>query len=368
MPQPVAESEHVEETPQPVAESEPVEETPQPVAESEHVEETPQPVAESEPVEETPQPVAESEHVEEMPQPVAESEHVEETPQPVAESEPVEEKPQPVAESEIDEEVSKLLDEKKSDAEIAALLEESEPVENPDLPEEFPLEEVFEPLPEVKPEEADKPVELPEEQPEEKFPLEEVFKPLPEVKPEPELPKPEPPTPKRTEIFPLQEVFKPLSTLRLDKLEEMTRDEKNSDTPDEAEDTFETLDDILDKAYAERSKGHAWQAIELYKTALERYRNDDYAPFVAIDLGNIYKEEALYSKAIKVYENALNLPAVKDNDEIRKEFADNLEYLRVVRDVLLKYHALSTPFGKLSKEILQEIDTEFRKVQVHSAQ
>jgi len=224
-------------------------------------------------------------------------------------------------------------------------------------------------LPEVKPEEADKPVELPDEKPEEKFPLEEVFKPLPEVKPEPEpeLPKPDP-TPKRTELFPLQEVFKPLSMLRLDKLEEMTRDEKNSDTHDEPEETFETLDDILDKAYAERSKGHVWQAIELYKTALERYRKDDYAPFVAIDLGNIYKEEALYSKAIKVYESALNLPAVKENDETRKEFVDNLEYLRVVRDVLLKYHALSTPFGKLSEEILQEIDTEFRKVQFHSAQ
>ena len=96
---------------------------------------------------------------------------------------------------------------------------------------------------------------------------------------------------------------------------------------------------------------------------MERYRNDEYAPFVAIDLGNIYKEQALYSKAIKIYEEALTLPAVMRNQSIKKEFVTNLEYLRIVRDVLLKYHALSMPFAKLSKEILQEIDSEFQKAQ-----
>ena len=86
--------------------------------------------------------------------------------------------------------------------------------------EKFPLEKVFEPLPEIKSEEADKPVKLEEKkEPEEEFPLEEVFKPLPTVKPE-ELekhkePQAKPKEIKRTEFFPLQEVFRPLSTLKL---------------------------------------------------------------------------------------------------------------------------------------------------------
>ena len=124
----------------------------------------------------------------------------------------------------------------------------------------------------------------------------------------------------------------------------------------------------MDKAYDARGKGHVWQAIELYRKALERYSADEYAPFVAIDLGNIYKENALYAKAIKIYEEALTLPAVKRNAETKKEFENNLEYLRTVRDILLKHHTLSTPFGKIPKEILQEIDTEFQKTQLNSAQ
>ena len=128
----------------------------------------------------------------------------------------------------------------------------------------------------------------------------------------------------------------------------------------------ETLDNILDKAYDARAKGRIWIAIENYKKALERYGSDEYAPFVAIDLGNIYKENALYAKAIKTYESALNLPAVKRNAATKKDFMNNLEYLRVVRDILLKHHASTTPFAKIPKEILQEIDAEFQKAQLRS--
>ena len=239
-----------------------------------------------------------------------------------------------------------------------------EPVEN------FPLEKVFEPLPEIKSEDADKPIQLEEKKPDDEFPLQEVFKPLPTVKPEEVDTNPEQPVKpkevKRTEFFPLQEVFRPLSTLKLDKLEEYAKEEKPEDEPKSIDN--DTLDDILDKAYNERDKGHVWQAIDLYKKALERYRNDEYAPFVAIDLGNLYKEQALYSKAIKIYEEALMLPAVKRNASTKKEFANNLGYLRIVRDVLLKHHMLSTPFDKLPRETLQEVDTEFKKVQINSAQ
>ena len=240
------------------------------------------------------------------------------------------------------------------------------------LPKDFPLEKVFEPLHELKNEDADKPIKLVDKPKEnDTFPLDEVFKPLSEVKREEvKTPPPKEKKSKRTEFFPLQEVFRPLSTLDLEKLEEITQEEKTSPHEDDTnpEEKIDTLDDLLDKAYIERDKGHVWQAIEIYKKALDRYRNDEYAPFVAIDLGNIYKDQALYSNAIKIYEEALMLPAVKRNSEIRKEFLSTLEYLRVVHNVLVKRRALSTPFNQLSKEILQEIDTEFQRVQINSAQ
>ncbi|MBO4779734.1 MAG: hypothetical protein J5497_03760, partial [Selenomonadaceae bacterium] len=301
----------------------------------------------------------------EEPQVVTEAEPANDEPPVVTETEPVSEKPELIREEPV---VKKF----EPPPAPKSVLEEI-----PDDQKDFPLEKVFKPLAIVKPAEADKPVKLEEKpDPAEKFPLQEVFKPLAVVKPA-EADKPVKPAAKpsgRAEFFPLQEVFTPLSMLKPEKIEELTREERIASSKVESaaenlsEEKFDTLDEILDRAYAERDKGHVWQAIELYRKALENYRNDEYAPFVAIDLGNIYKEQALYSKAIKIYEDALTLPAVQRNATIKKDFLNNLRYLRIVRDVLMRHRASATPFTKLPKNILQEIDAEFQRMQLNSAQ
>ena len=298
--------------------------------------------------------------------------------------------------------------------------EDAEPFEKPKPEDDFPLQEAFKPLDGVKAaevasaaDEAGKPFEEPK--PEENFPLQETFKPLAEVNPEMleklptltaeihaqdqiQLEKSSTATvktPAQEEISQLiietpaqEEISQPIINASAQEqisqpiIETSAQVETLQPTVDasaqvessqpiidaSAQEEVETLDDILDKAYDAREKGRVWQAIEFYRKALERYRTDEYAPFVAIDLGNLYKEHALYSKAIKIYEEALTLPEVKRNISVKKEFVRNLEYLRVVRDILLKHRALSTPFGKISNEILQEIDVEFQATRIYSAQ
>ena len=126
-----------------------------------------------------------------------------------------------------------------------------------------------------------------------------------------------------------------------------------------------SLDDILDYAYAQKTNGDLNQAILAYQKALDRYRNDDYAPFIAIDLGNIYKEQAAYSKVIKTYEEALKLPVVMRNADTRKEFNKNLAYMRIVQSVLVRHRALTMPFSKIPKQYLQEVETEFKSLQLN---
>ena len=129
-----------------------------------------------------------------------------------------------------------------------------------------------------------------------------------------------------------------------------------------------SLDDILDYAYAQKTNGDLKQAILAYQKALDRYRSDDYAPFIAIDLGNIYKEQAAYSKVIKTYEDALKLPVVMRNADTRKEFNKNLSYMRIVQSVLVRHRALTMPFSKIPKQYMQEVEAEFQSLQLnHSA-
>ena len=122
---------------------------------------------------------------------------------------------------------------------------------------------------------------------------------------------------------------------------------------------LESLDDILDYAADQRDSGNLQQALFAYQKALDRYKNDDYAPFIAIEIGNIYKEQAQYSKAIRVYEDSLTLPALKHDLESYREFSRNLLYLRTVQLVLLRHRVLQTPYSKISKSYMAEIEQVF---------
>lgn len=124
---------------------------------------------------------------------------------------------------------------------------------------------------------------------------------------------------------------------------------------------FDTLENFLEYAQAEKVQGHIAAAIVAYKKALDKYRNDDYAPFIAVDLSAMYREQAAYTKAIEVYEDALTLPAVKKNPDVTAEFKKKLAYIKTVQAILLKHNALTTPFSKISREYLREIELEFKE-------
>ncbi len=129
---------------------------------------------------------------------------------------------------------------------------------------------------------------------------------------------------------------------------------------DTANDT-ETLESLLEYAKAEKAKGNITATIDAYEKALEDYGADDYAPFIAIDLSAIYREQAAYTKAIKVYEEALTLPIVKKNPAVEDEFKRKLAYIQTVQAVLLRHRALTTPFSQIPISYMQEIELEFRK-------
>ena len=122
---------------------------------------------------------------------------------------------------------------------------------------------------------------------------------------------------------------------------------------------MDSLDAILDFAY-ETKTAQPKDAIFAYHEAISRYADDDYTPFLVIELGNLYKEQANYSGAIATYKKALNMPIIAQNDAMCQEFTKNIHYLGTVQDILAKHAALSTPFPQIPGDIMQEIEDEFQ--------
>lgn len=123
---------------------------------------------------------------------------------------------------------------------------------------------------------------------------------------------------------------------------------------------LENLDDLLDYAY-DHQASLPQAAICAYKRAIEQYPNDDYMPFLIIELGNLYKNQADYHSTISIYAKALTMPVIAQNDATRQEFVKNLRYLGIVQDILSKHNALSTPFAEIPAPIMQEIEQVFQK-------
>ena len=125
----------------------------------------------------------------------------------------------------------------------------------------------------------------------------------------------------------------------------------------EAVGRLHSMDDYLDYADRESREHHPRRAVFAYKQALGLYWNDDYAPFIAINLGNTYKEMGDYEAASETYEAALTLPATQKSVAMQQEFHRSVGYLRTVQHILASHGIAHTPFAQIPPEISAEIES-----------
>ena len=125
----------------------------------------------------------------------------------------------------------------------------------------------------------------------------------------------------------------------------------------EAVSRLHSMDDYLDYADKESREHRPRRAIFAYKQALGIYWNDDYAPFIAINLGNTYKEMGDYEAASETYEAALALPATQKSVAMQQEFHRSVGYLRTVQHILASHGIAHTPFAQIPPEVSAEIES-----------
>ena len=93
---------------------------------------------------------------------------------------------------------------------------------------------------------------------------------------------------------------------------------------------LDSMDDLLDFAFAQTGAQAYELALLAYSTALEQYRNDDYAPFIIIDMVNLYKSQGRYQEAIDCVHNAMDLPAIQESPAYQQNFQNYLAQLKSI--------------------------------------
>ena len=93
---------------------------------------------------------------------------------------------------------------------------------------------------------------------------------------------------------------------------------------------LDSMDALLDFAFAQTGAGAYELALLAYSTALEQYRNDDYAPFIIIDMVNLYKSQGRYQEAIDCVHNAMDIPAIQESPAYQQNFQNYLTQLKSI--------------------------------------
>lgn len=121
------------------------------------------------------------------------------------------------------------------------------------------------------------------------------------------------------------------------------------------------LNDILDYAYELRNHNDIPSALLAFQKALQHFPTNDYMPFVVIEIGNIHKADGEYQKAIQVYEQALELPILASDETMKKEFMNNIMYLRLLQSILAEHGSQTLKYAAIPQDILQIAEAKFQQ-------
>ena len=112
----------------------------------------------------------------------------------------------------------------------------------------------------------------------------------------------------------------------------------------------------------EAAESNPERAIAAYRSALARYPEDSYIPYLIIELSTLYKRLGDYGAALDLLDEALALPVIAKNAVMLQEFQHSRNTLTIVSHMLCAQGTPALPFGEVSKELLAEADRQAQEL------
>ncbi|WP_196603202.1 hypothetical protein [Pectinatus haikarae] len=117
-----------------------------------------------------------------------------------------------------------------------------------------------------------------------------------------------------------------------------------------------SIDEILNYVYEQNEKKEYAASLYALKCSLPKYRESAYAPFICIEISNIYKKFGAFIKAMVILMAALHLPAVCEDISMRQGFEKQIAYLQKLVHILADAGMIMTPFGEIPGKYFTEAE------------
>ena len=118
----------------------------------------------------------------------------------------------------------------------------------------------------------------------------------------------------------------------------------------------DSIDDLLDFAFAQREKCIFDDAIMIFEMAYEMYPNSPFSMLLITEIANTYKQSGNYDAAISAMQKGLE----DTNEEIyKKEFIASIAYIEIIKNILITNRIDLLPYEEIPDKVKEDIAKSF---------
>lgn len=118
----------------------------------------------------------------------------------------------------------------------------------------------------------------------------------------------------------------------------------------------DSLEDLLEFSFAQRSQGNTAGALMTFRLIRGLYADSQAMPMVVAEIVSTLQSQGQYEAAIDELSEVMRLPAIQQEPRLAGTFVQKLNFLQLLRDLLIERGSPGLPFEQVPTEWQAEIE------------
>ena len=139
-------------------------------------------------------------------------------------------------------------------------------------------------------------------------------------------------------------------------VEASSAEDPGSGRTDEEQPASDSLEDLLEFAFSQRTQSNTTGALATFRLVRSLYADSQAMPMVVAEIVSTLQSQGRYDTAINELSETVHLPAIQQDPRLVRTFVQKMDYLQLLRDLLIERGSPFLPFEQIPEEWQEEIE------------
>lgn len=132
----------------------------------------------------------------------------------------------------------------------------------------------------------------------------------------------------------------------------------------EMEESIDLLEACIDKGFDAKLRGEVEEALDFFIKAIRMSPPYEVMTLLVLDISTMYKDLGRYDEAIGILDTYLAISSDKMTDSLRRDITTNIEYLRIIKELLQKANTPNLPISRVPTIIKAAADKRLEQLEI----